>query len=84
MSFAVVLGVIAGYAVASSDFGLDRDATLASRSMSLLGIKRPLAASSTLSIDQATANADPRKLATLARPLTARVVTAGRPRRSST
>jgi len=77
-SFAVVLGVIAGYAVASSDFGLDRDATLASRSMSLFGIKRPLAASSTLSIDQATANADPRKLATLARPLTARVVTAGK------
>jgi secreted PhoX family phosphatase len=72
-----VAGLVAAAAVASSDFGVDRDNILRKRSVGLFGIKQPVATSSTKSIDAATANADPRKLVTLAAPLTARVVTAG-------
>jgi secreted PhoX family phosphatase len=73
----VVVGIVAAAAAASSDWGVDRDNRLRTRSVGLFGIKKPVAASSTQSIDAATANADPTKLVTLAQPLTARVVTSG-------
>jgi Alkaline phosphatase PhoX len=60
---------------ASSDFGAQRDRELAGEADDLFGVKRPVPASSTASIDAATANADPTKLITLARGLRASVVT---------
>jgi hypothetical protein len=60
---------------ASGDFGSDRDRRLANAADDLFGVGKPVAASSTQSIDAATANADPTKLITLARGLKARVVT---------
>jgi secreted PhoX family phosphatase len=75
-TLALVVGIVAA-AFAGSDFGVGRDRTLATRALQLFGIKKPLAASSTQSISEAEATADPPKLATFAKPLTARVVTAG-------
>jgi secreted PhoX family phosphatase len=79
---AAVLGVLAVGAVTASaviisDFGVSRDAKLASESENLFGIAKPLAASSLTSIDLATAQASPAKLVTLAKGLKARVVTSG-------
>jgi secreted PhoX family phosphatase len=79
---AAVLGVLAVGAVTASavivsDFGVSRDAKLASESEDLFGIAKPLAASSLTSIDLATAQASPEKLATLAKGLKAKVITAG-------
>ena len=76
------LGVLTvGAAVASGivvgDFGTKRDAKLADESETLFGIDKPLASSSLTSIDLATAQTSPLKLATLARGLKARVVTSG-------
>lgn len=56
------------------DFGQYRDHLLHSHSMQLFGINGPLEASSTRSVDAATAEADPLSLATFAHSLRARVV----------
>lgn len=73
----LTVGAAVASAVVVSDFGTKRDAKLASRSESLFGIDKPLAASSLTSIDLATAKASPAKLVTLAKGLKARVVTSG-------
>lgn len=57
------------------DFGAWRDRQLRAGSEFLFGVKKPLKESSTESIDQATAEADPTSLATVARGLHVRVVT---------
>jgi len=75
MAVASVGLLFAGAALASGDFGSDRDRRLANAADDLFGVGKPVAASSTQSIDAATANADPTKLITLARGLKARVVT---------
>ena len=76
----VVLGVVGCGASAAAmggfDFGLFRDHQLDAHSNQLFGIVQPVAASSTDSIDAATAEADPTALVTLATHLRARVVTA--------
>lgn len=59
------------------DFGLFRDNQLDAHSQQLFGFVSPVHASSTESIDAATAAADPTKLVTLAKGLHARVVAAG-------
>jgi hypothetical protein len=56
------------------DFGMDRDLQLEAHSMQLFGVKGALDASSTTSVDAATAEADPLSLVTLARSLRAKVV----------
>jgi hypothetical protein len=56
-------------------FGQFRDRELANQSSHLFGVDKPLAQSSSASISQAEALADPTKLATLARGLKAHVVT---------
>jgi hypothetical protein len=58
------------------DFGAVRDALLSFQAYSLFGVFAPVSASSTESIDAATAGADARRLARLASGLRARVVTA--------
>jgi hypothetical protein len=58
------------------DFGVFRDRELEDRSKKLFGVERGVAESSKLSIDAATANADPRKLVTLAKGLKAKVISA--------
>jgi secreted PhoX family phosphatase len=68
--------VSVGVVVAASDFGSDRDASLANHSHQLFGVGQPLEASSTLSITAAQAQADPTALVILAKGLKARVVTA--------
>ncbi|MCU1429267.1 MAG: hypothetical protein JWL83_3267 [Actinomycetia bacterium] len=72
---ALTCGVAA--ATGSFDFGAFRDGQLASKSEQLYGIGKPVAASSTLAVDAATASADPTKLVTLAKGLKAKVVTSG-------
>jgi hypothetical protein len=71
--------LIAGSAVAFAgpglDFGVFRDQALSAHSNQLFGVNQPLDASSTRSINQAEALADPTSLATLAKGLQARVVT---------
>jgi Alkaline phosphatase PhoX len=67
--------LFAGAVLASGDFGSERDRELASESDDLFGVDRPVRATSTQSIEAATANADPTRLITLARGLRARVVT---------
>ncbi|MDQ3582188.1 MAG: hypothetical protein M3495_11530, partial [Pseudomonadota bacterium] len=57
------------------DFGKWRDRQLRKASELLFGVKKPLKESSTESVDQATAEADPTSLATVARGLNVRVVT---------
>ncbi len=73
---AIALGV-AGGALAAIDFGVQRDNTLRAQSTALFGVAGPLGASSTASIDAATANADPAALVTVAKGLRVRVVTSG-------
>jgi secreted PhoX family phosphatase len=58
------------------DFGQEVEALAAAQSIKLFGVVKPLSASSTLSISAAMANADPTKLVTLAKGLTAKVVSA--------
>src|SRR5262245_5802762 len=67
----------ASAALATSDHGQRAQDDLESGSMPDFGVGRPLAASSTAQISQADAQADPRKLATPAQGLSARVVTSG-------
>lgn len=62
-------------ASAGFDFGTWRDRHLGKASELLFGVKKPLKESSTESVDQATAEADPTSLATVAKRLQLRVVT---------
>ncbi len=66
-----------GVALANGNdgFGLFRDAQLANRSPQLFGVGMPLPSSSTKQLTKAQAKADPTKLVTLAKGLTAHVVT---------
>src|SRR5262245_31226374 len=79
VAFAVVLAATAAGAASSLDFGKYRDKQLADLSPDLFGVGRPIAQSSTASISQAQAQADPTQLVTLAKGLHARVVTAQLP-----
>ena len=72
------VALFAGVAMADSvDFGQFVQRQLGNQSMKLYGFSGPLAASSSRSITQAEAQADPRKLATVAKTLKVNVVTAG-------
>jgi hypothetical protein len=82
--FWVVVGVAAGLVVASTaaawfdeDFGLRTERRLADSSKQLFGVKSALPSSSSIDLDEAQALADPAKLVTLAKGLTANVVAAG-------
>jgi len=68
---ALALGAIA---LAGPDFGQSVENQAKAHSMQNFGIVQPLESSSQTSIDAATANANPLKLATFAKQLTARVV----------
>jgi secreted PhoX family phosphatase len=73
-----VIAVTAGIAGAADvDFGLFVQSKLADQSRKNFGFNGPLDASSTRSISQAEAQADPTKLATVAHSLQVRVVSAG-------
>ena len=72
---AVALGLVGIANALMPDFGTQRDAELLSQSLTRFGVKSDVPASSTASITQVQAQADPTKLATLAKGLTARVVT---------
>ena len=77
---ATVVGIVAftaGAAMSAMDFGQTRDALLASKAQTLFGVQAPLAASSTVSADPDAAAEDGTKLVTLAKGLTANVVTQG-------
>src|SRR5690349_14435813 len=66
---------LAGIAAASLDFGVYRDKTLANLSQDQFGFKGPVANSSTKQVTQQQALADPHSLFTLAKGLSARIVT---------
>jgi secreted PhoX family phosphatase len=72
-----IVGALVGVAVAAVDFGVFRDDLLASKSVTLFGVKKPIFASSTTSADPAAAAADARALVTFAGGLKVRVVTQG-------
>jgi len=79
MVFVLVAGLgigLVGSALAGLDFGLDTLNRLNTQSQPLFGVGKPIAASSQDSIDQATAEADPTDLVTLANGLSAKVVSA--------
>jgi len=77
IALVVALGIgVVGSALAGLDFGLDTQNLLKSKSQPLFGVGKPLDASSQDSISQATADADPTDLVTLADGLEAKVVTA--------
>jgi hypothetical protein len=72
-----LLGLAMGAAAAPEfDFGLLRDQQLQAHSRQLFGITGPIEASSTASVDATIAEADPTALATFAKSLRVRVVTA--------
>jgi secreted PhoX family phosphatase len=72
------IALMAGVATAAgSDFGQSVQKQLADQSTKLYGFSGPLKASSTASITAAEAKADPSKLATVAKTLKVRVVSAG-------
>lgn len=73
----VLAGGVAVAGAGGFDFGRFVEEALRSKSMRLYGLNGPLPRSSTRSITAEEANADPRRLATLARSLRARVVTHG-------
>jgi secreted PhoX family phosphatase len=72
----MVLGAIGIANALMPDFGSQRDQLLVSQSTARFGVQSALAASSTSSVSQAEALADPTSLVTLAKGLTAQVVTA--------
>ena len=79
---ALIAGVVSaslmvGAALAGSDVGQQNQQRLEDHAKDLFGFKKPVAASSTVSADLAAAQADPTKLATLAKGLKARVITSG-------
>jgi secreted PhoX family phosphatase len=63
------------FAAGGFDFGVWRDLQLRQSSEALFGVEKPLKESSHESVDAATAGADPRTLATVAKGLHVRVVT---------
>jgi secreted PhoX family phosphatase len=71
----LVLGAVGIANALMPDFGTQRDEELLSQSLTRFGVKSDVPASSTASITQAQAVADPTKLVTLAKGLTAHVVT---------
>jgi secreted PhoX family phosphatase len=72
-----LLGLVTVAAAAQIfDFGVFREQLLRDHSRELFGVKGPLEFSSTESVDEATAEADPTSLATFAESLHVRVVTA--------
>ena len=71
------IALMAGVATAGSDFGQFVQRQLADQSSKLYGFSGPLKASSTASITAGQAKADPRRLATVAKSLKVRVVSAG-------
>jgi hypothetical protein len=75
IAVAVTLALGTTAAVAGFSFGSYRDEQVAGLSHQRFGVKTPLASSSTQQISQATAQADPTKLATLAKGVQAHVVT---------
>jgi len=75
----LTLATIAAAAAAGAagfDFGATREAQLAAHSEQLFGVVKPVATSSTDSIDAATADADPTGLVTVAKGLSVSVVAA--------
>jgi hypothetical protein len=72
---AIAVSFVAGSALAGGDFGLDRENLLRAQSQSLFGVGTPIAASSTTSVTQQQAQADPTSLATFAKGLKVRAVT---------
>ena len=76
VAFAIVGFGTGAAAISGFDFGLFRDQQLDAHSLQTFGIVTPVEASSTASISAATAAADPTSLVTLAKGLSARVVTA--------
>ena len=70
-----VLAATGAAAATGFSFGVYRDQQLSNLSSPLFGVGTPLANSSTKQLTQAQAQADPTKLATLAKGLKARVVT---------
>src|SRR5262245_60366264 len=70
---AIALGGVAG---AGLDWGAQQEAQLDSQSQSNFGVGKPVASSSTTSVDAPTATNDPTSLVTLAQGLKANVVTA--------
>src|SRR5262245_18559269 len=81
LAVSAILVMTTAVAVAGGalDFGVFPDHQMASLAKELLAVKKPLDASSTASSNQATADSDPTKLATLAKGLQARGVTTLRP-----
>ena len=71
----VAIGATTVIAKFDSGFGVQRDQELQDHSEKLFGVGKPLAESSSVQLTQAQAQADPTKLATLAKKLKARVVT---------
>ena len=72
-----LVATMVGVAVSAVDFGTQRDNLLRSESSTLFGVQGALKASSTVSANPAAASVDARKLVTLAKGLTAHVVTQG-------
>jgi secreted PhoX family phosphatase len=74
-----VLGLVfvAGWAIASQDFGLQVENLLKHQSRTQFGVGKPLDRSSSVQITQEQALGEPTKLATLANGLKANVVTGG-------
>ena len=73
---ALVAAATSAAAVTNVNFGLFRDEQLDAHSIQLFGIVEPVETSSTASVGATTADADPTSLVTLAKGLSARVVTA--------
>lgn len=72
-----VLALVAGVALAGSDFGQSVQDQLRDQSARLYGVSGPLRRSSSASITADEAKADPADLATVAKSLKVRVVTSG-------
>ena len=74
-AFAATMLALTGVAVARSDFGSETQERLNSKASENFGVKETLPNSSKLAVTQAQALADPTSLITLAKGLSARVVT---------
>jgi hypothetical protein len=74
LTFATVSAAVA--LAAAYDFGLKQEQQLGAHANQLFGVVKPVAASSTESIDAATAEADPTALLTVAKGLQVKVATA--------
>lgn len=74
-ALAIAGTTLAGIAGATDDFGLRQQHQVESHANEQFGVTQPLTSSSTASISAADATSDPTKLVTLAKGLSARVVT---------